>query len=168
MLDIEDPPTAQVASSPGNSDHVDALWRSQAPQMMRFATVLVGPSDAHDVTVEAFLRSAASVVDGRVDNPRSYLMRAVANRAHDLRRGRERQWVRDLAAVQPSALTESDPNLEVRQAVANLSLAQRSVIYFIYWEDLREHDVAEVLGISPGSVRRHLVRARAHLRKALS
>jgi RNA polymerase sigma factor (sigma-70 family) len=61
---------------------------------------------------------------------------------------------------------ESD--VDVQRAVANLSLAQRAVVYFVYWEDLREQDIAEVLGISPGSVRRHLVRARAHLRKALS
>lgn len=163
MLDIEDPPAAEV-----NPGHVDGLWRAHAPELMRFATVLVGPSDAHDITVDAFLRSAPAVLSGRADNPRAYLMRAVANRAHDLRRGRERQWVRDLAAVQPVSSAPHEPHLDVRRAVARLSLAQRAVIYFVYWEDLRERDVAEVLGISPGSVRRHLVRARAHLRKALS
>ena len=52
--------------------------------------------------------------------------------------------------------------------MANLSLAQRAVIYFVYWEDLTERDVASVLGISLGSAHRHLVRARANLRKALS
>lgn len=150
------------------TETADDLWRTHSPALMQFATVLVGSTDAHDVAVEAFLRSAPSVVNGHVDNPRAYLMRAVANRAHDLRRGRERQWVRDLAAVQPASSPAHESQVDVRQAVARLSLSQRAVIYFVYWEDLREQDVAEVLGISVGSVRRHLVRARAHLRKALS
>ena len=163
MFDINDTPTTGIA---GN--RTEDLWRTHAPAMMRFATVLVGSTDAHDIAVEAFLRSAPAVISGRADNPRAYLMRAVANRAHDLRRGRERQWVRDLAAVQPASSPAHEPNVDVRRAVAELSLAQRAVIYFVYWEDLRERDVAAVLGISLGSVHRHLVRARAHLRKALS
>jgi len=51
--------------------------------------------------------------------------------------------------------------------VSALSLAQRSVIYFVYWEDRTETQTAELLGVSPGTVRRHLFRARTHLRKAL-
>lgn len=163
MLDIEGSP-----SYPLEEDRVDDLWRSHAPNMLRFATVLVGPSDAHDVAVDAFLRAAPAVIEGRADDPRSYLLRAVANRAHDLRRSRERRWARDIAAVPATQAMAADPNLDVRRAVSRLSLSQRSVVYFVYWEDLRERDVSEILGISPGSVRRHLVRARAHLRKALS
>lgn len=161
MFAINDVPVPTVGSA-------DDLWRTHAPALMQFATVLVGSSDAHDITVEAFLRSAPAVIAGRADNPRAYLMRAVANRAHDLRRGRERQWVRDLSAVQPASSPAHETQADVRRAVARLSLSQRAVVYFVYWEDLREQDVAEVLGISVGSVRRHLVRARAHLRKALS
>ena len=162
MFDIDDTP-----STDAGGDRTEALWRDHAAAMMRFATVLVGPAEAHDISVEAFLRSAPALIEQRAVNPRAYLMRAVANRAHDLRRGNERRWVRDLAAVRPASSPAHEPNVDVRRAVAALSLAQRSVVYFVYWEDLREHDVAAVLGISVGSVRRHLVRARAHLRKAL-
>jgi RNA polymerase sigma-70 factor (ECF subfamily) len=59
---------------------------------MRFATVLVGPVDAHDITVEAFLRAAPALDGDTVAMPRAYLMRAVANRANDLHRARERRW----------------------------------------------------------------------------
>ena len=163
MFDIDDTPTTGI-----DGNRTDDLWRNHAPVMMRFATVLVGSTDAHDIAVEAFLRSAPAVISGRVDNPRAYLMRAVANRAHDLRRGRERQWMRDLAAVQPASSAAHEPNVDVRRAVAELSLTQRAVLYFVSWADLRERDVAAALGISLGSVHRHLVRARAHLRKALS
>ena len=146
----------------------DQLWRVHAADLMRFATVLVGPVDAHDVTVEAFLRASPVVDGGTITNPRAYLMRAVANHAHDLRRSRERRWRRHLPAVAPASTLGPDTFLDVRRAVSSLSLAQRTVVYFVYWEDLSERDIATLLQVAPGTVRRHLVRARTHLRKALT
>ena len=143
------------------------LWREHAADLMRFATVLVGPGDAHDIAVEAYLRAAAVAAGETVVNPRAYLMRAVANHANDLHRSRERRWRRDLAAVGPASTASPDTFLDVRSAVSSLSLAQRTVIYFVYWEDLTERDIATLLQVSPGTVRRHLVRARTPLRKAL-
>ncbi|MEN9506131.1 MAG: hypothetical protein RI958_2057 [Actinomycetota bacterium] len=158
MFEIDDPMTAEV----------DALWREHADELLRFATVLVGPSDAPDIVADSFLRSADTILSGQVDNPRAYLYRAVTNRARDLRRSRERRWARDLAAIGPANMAAHDSFIDVRRAVAELSVQQRAVVYFAYWEDLPERAIADVLQIAPGSVRRHLVRARHHLRKALS
>ena len=141
-------------------------WRQYGADMLRLATVLVGPHDAEDIAVEAYLGVVAKP-DSELGNRRAYMMRAVVNRAHDLRRSRERRWRRDLAAIGPGSTDRPDTFIDVRRAVASLTLAQRTVVYFIYWEDLSERDVATMLKISPGTVRRHLVRARAHLRKAL-
>lgn len=149
------------------STGADQLWRAHAADLMRFATVLVGPVDAHDITVEAFLRAAPALDGDTVTNPRAYLMRTVANHANDLRRSRERRWRRDLAAVGPTSTAGPDTFLDVRRAVSSLSLSQRTVIYFVYWEDLSERDIAALLQVAPGTVRRHLVRARLHPRKAL-
>lgn len=74
---------------------------------------------------------------------------------------------RDLAAVGPASTDGPDTFIDVRRAVSSLSLAQRTVIYFVYWEDLTEREIATLLQVAPGTVRRHLVRARIHLRKAL-
>ncbi|MFZ1490949.1 MAG: sigma-70 family RNA polymerase sigma factor [Ilumatobacteraceae bacterium] len=158
MLEIDEPTTAPT---------MDELWRAHAAELVRFATVLVGPADAHDIVVEAFLRSYGAVTTGRVTRPRAYLFRAVANHANDLRRTRSRRWARDLSAVGPAATAGPDTFLDVRRAVAGLSVQQRAVVYFAYWEDMPEREIATVLGVSPGTVRRHLVRARLNLRKAL-
>jgi RNA polymerase sigma factor (sigma-70 family) len=56
-----------------------------------------------------------------------------------------------------------EPVHEVRSAVANLSARQRAVLYLTYWEDLDERTTAHRLGISVGSVRRHLDRARKNV-----
>ncbi len=57
--------------------------------------------------------------------------------------------------------------IDVRRAVADLSVRQRAVVYLIYWEDRTPGDVASILEMSPSSVNQHLLRAKSHLRKAL-
>lgn len=145
----------------------EELWRRHAAGLLRFATVLVGPGDAHDVVVEAFVRAARSLPEVADGAHHSYLVRAVVSHAHDLRRARRRRWQRDLAAITPHHSTDDHLDLDVIRAVSRLSLSQRSVIYLVYWEDRTEREAAEILGVTPGTVRRHLVRARLNLRKAL-
>ena len=144
------------------------LWNAHAAELMRFATVLVGPHDAADVVSDAFLGATRALAGTTVANPRAYLYRAVANRAHDLKRSRFRRWRRDLAAVGPASSAQPDDFSDVRRAVAKLTVTQRAVVYLAYWEDLPERAVAEQLGLSPGSVHKTLERARATLRKALA
>lgn len=97
-------------------------------------------------------------------------MRAAANRASSAHRSQRRRWARDVHAVADAVAPPADgrTDVDVLRAVAALAPMQRAVVYLIYWEDRTERQTAEVLGISLGSVRRHVVRARAHLRKALS
>lgn len=146
---------------------VETHWRAHGDALLRLASALVGPSDAPDVAVDAFLRAASRTAELDPEATRAYLQRAVINRAHDLHRSRGRRWRRDLAAVGPAVTRDADPHVDVRRAVSELSLAQRTVVYLVYWEDRTERDVAAVLGVSPGTVRRHLIRARDRLRKAL-
>jgi RNA polymerase sigma factor (sigma-70 family) len=56
----------------------------------------------------------------------------------------------------------------VLAAIARLSLRQRAVVTLVYWHDLDDASVAARLGISPGSVRKHLARAHARLRGVLT
>ena len=62
----------------------------------------------------------------------------------------------------------SDLDFEVLDAVAKLSIQQRSAIFLTYWEDMSPEKVAEQMGISTGSVKRHLARARKRLGEMLS
>ncbi len=134
--------------------------------LMGYATVLVGVDEAEDVVADTFaglLRSRGWVA---ADDQRGYLFGAVLNsarmhhRSMGRRRLRERRaggssgWV---AAPEPSLLSE----------LAGLSPRHRAVIYLTYWEDLAPATIAEMLGVSDGSVRRHLARARQHLRSVL-
>jgi RNA polymerase sigma-70 factor (ECF subfamily) len=145
-----------------------ALWEQYGRELMRFGTVLVGPADAHDTVIEAFLRASAKIELATVQHPRAYLFRAVVNTAAMQTRARRRRWQRDLHAVVAETASGDHPDVDVQRAVAALSVAQRAVVYLAYWEDLSERAIAEWLGVSHGTVRRHLVRARVQLRKALA
>lgn len=158
--------SSDLASAPAVTSQ-EQLWRLHRAELTRFASVLVGPADAHDVVAEAFLRAAPMIVAGGVEQPRAYLFRAMTNTASGHRRSRRRRWARDLHALVPDSTPGERPDLDVQRAVAALSVGQRAVVYLAYWEDLSERAIAEVLDVSLGTVRRHLVRARTHLRKAL-
>ena len=142
-------------------------WKQHAAALLRYATLLVGPNDAADVVAITFAKFVQSSSHRAIDHQRAYLFRSVTNTALDQMRSRQRRQVRDLCAVLPAVSLAHESQLDIRQAVAALSVQQRSVVYFTYWEDLDANQIASLLAISPDSVRRHLARARTHLRKAL-
>jgi RNA polymerase sigma-70 factor (ECF subfamily) len=149
---------------------MEELYGKHAEALTRFATGLVGPSDAPDVVSDAVLRCLASDRWLEVRDPRPYLYRAVLNQARQSHRGALRRAAREAreARAAPAPSVEApEVRPEVLDAVARLSLRQRAVIVLTYWEDLDPAQVAARLQIGEGSVRRHLARARARLREEL-
>jgi RNA polymerase sigma-70 factor (sigma-E family) len=69
-------------------------------------------------------------------------------------------------AVQPQRAIED--RLDLFPLLAALPRQQRAVVVLRYYEDLSEREIADALGCSPGSVKRHASRALATLRTRLS
>jgi RNA polymerase sigma factor (sigma-70 family) len=143
------------------------VWRTHAPALMRFATALAGPHDAHDIATTAFLRSTRDPSWAGIEHLDRYLLRAVRNEALNLWRQRRRRWQRDLAAVRPKSVTDAASDVDLLRAVASLSVKQRSVVFLAYWEDPTEAEIAAMLDLSRSAVHRTLTRSREQLRKAL-
>ena len=61
------------------------VYEKYADELIRFATTLVGPSDAPDVLSVAVIGALASSQWPRVSNRRAYLYRSVLNAARSLR-----------------------------------------------------------------------------------
>jgi RNA polymerase sigma-70 factor (ECF subfamily) len=59
-------------------------------------------------------------------------------------------------------------DVEVLDAVARLSVQQRAAVFLTYWEDLSPEAVAARMGVSTGTVKRHLARARRRLGELLT
>jgi RNA polymerase sigma-70 factor (ECF subfamily) len=61
-----------------------------------------------------------------------------------------------------------DPDPELHAALRRLPLRQREAIALRYWADLTVQECASAMGTSPGSVKKHLHRARARLQQDLA
>lgn len=143
------------------------LYDRFGDDLMRFATGLVGPSDAADVVSDAMLRFWRSrrLVDA--DNPRALLYRGVLAAARSWQRSMFRRRRRETQTAE--RLVSYDPEIrpDVVEAVLRLSPRQRACVFLTYWDDLADHQIGELLGISPGTVKRHLHRARQTLKEVL-
>jgi RNA polymerase sigma factor (sigma-70 family) len=143
------------------------IYRRYSVELVRYATVLVGPSDAADVVEDAVLGAFAAPRWREVANPRAYLYRAVLNRALGARRSTERRRRREHAAAAASSFAPAEPSIDAHRALAQLSPQQRAVVYLTYWDDRSTKEIAALLDISDGSVRKQLARARDQLRRIL-
>jgi RNA polymerase sigma-70 factor (ECF subfamily) len=86
----------------------------------------------------------------------------------DFHRSSRRRQSREEHAAQDDLVEAPELRPEVLAAVFRLSVRQRAVIVLSYWDDLDTAAIAALLDISQGSVKRHLARARSHLKEALS
>jgi RNA polymerase sigma-70 factor (ECF subfamily) len=146
----------------------EEIYRKYADELTRFATGLVGPDNAADAVSAAVIGVFTSAKWPSVSNHRAYLYRAVLNecRMQGRRTATRRRYEQRTRAADDADPADA-PTPEVLTAVLALSDRQRAVVYLTYWEDLDPSRISELLGISDGAVRRHLARARRHLRKTL-
>ena len=156
---------------PATRRDVGDAYRDNAADLIRYATVLVGPSDAPDVVSDAVLSVMASRKWGAVDSPRAYLFRAVLNQARSHKRSGARRRLREerssSAATATAAPAADRTSVDAHRALARLSEQQRAVVYLTYWDDLTSAQTAALLDISEGSVKKQLARAREQLRRIL-
>jgi len=149
---------------------IEVAYARNRADLVRFATVLVGPVDAWDVVSEAVASTLAAGRLGEVTDVRAYWFRAVANRAASWHRSsmrrvrREARGARGAWAADDEEMTADDG----REMLAGLSTQQRAVVYLTYWHDWDPAAIGAMLGVSEGTVRKQLARSRAHLREVMN
>jgi RNA polymerase sigma factor (sigma-70 family) len=151
------------------AESLESAYRRHAAELIRYATVMVGPDDAPDVVTDAMVRVFSGSTDlAAVENLRALLFRAVYHRAVDHLRSTTRRRAREAAFDrQRDVAVATGSAVDARAALARLSVQQRTVIFFTYWCDQSPVEIAAVLGVSEGTVRKQLARARARLREML-
>jgi RNA polymerase sigma-70 factor (ECF subfamily) len=138
------------------------LWEKHRHELIRFAAVLAGPSEAEDVVSTIFIRILGRRISD-LEHARAYLFRSVLNecRSRTRRRGRL-AGLADLPVPPPP-----EPQPEVLAAVLALPVRQRAATYLVYWADLSIAEAATRMGASPGAVKRYLHLARQKLKEVL-
>jgi RNA polymerase sigma factor (sigma-70 family) len=151
-------------------DAIEAVYRERFTHFVRVATAIAG--DQH-VALEAVQQAFADLIRGRRryrgDGPlEAWVWRAVVRSAQ--RRARERQaapaeFVAELAASGDRG--DRGDSAELRAAVALLPDRQRLAVFLRYYADLDYREIAEILGVTVGTVSASLHAAHAALRRTL-
>jgi RNA polymerase sigma factor (sigma-70 family) len=70
-------------------------------------------------------------------------------------------------AEAPSPAVQADERIDLERALATLSDGERAAIAACYYADLTHEEAAEAIGIPLGTVKTHILRAKAKLRAKL-
>lgn len=122
---------------------------------------------AEDIAQEAFARAYLSWnklwPDG---NPGGWIHRVATNLAISWRRraAREMRAVARLGRREDLVQHPVDPHPELRRAVSELPVRQRTAVALYYVLGLPVNEVAEAMGCRPGTVKSLLFQARERLR----
>ena len=139
------------------------IYARHAPELVRFATVLAGPSGADDLVATAVVKVFTNPGWAQVQNRRAYLYRAVLNEARQEGRSTVRRVRRERAAA-PAELTEhASVRPDVMAAMRRLDTRQRAIVFFTYWQDRTATEIADELGVTVRTVQRELADARTQL-----
>jgi RNA polymerase sigma-70 factor, ECF subfamily len=148
------------------------FYRKEYRAVVGLAYVLSGSRwAAEDLAQDAFL--AAHNDWGRIsryDQPGAWVRRAVANRSVSMLRRRTveaKVLVRLAFGERPILPSIPEHSGEFWDAVRSLPKRQAQVVALHYLEDRSVAEVAEVLGIAPGTVKKHLFDGRRALAQGL-
>lgn len=158
------------------------LDRYQKPVYHQALRLVGNPEDAADVTQEVFIKVWKHLPSFRGESGFStWLYKLTDNTAIDLiRREKKRQGDSSLDDAESAAFFPADPSptphqaaeqAELKQAVAEglrqLSEEHRRVLVLREINGLSYEEIGDILGLSPGTVKSRLARARISLAKFL-
>ena len=155
------------------AERFDELFRDHHAPILRYLQRRTGPSEAADLAAEVFLVAWRRLDETPTDTALLWLYGVAHRVLANHRRGQRRRA--HLAAELADSLRRATPadepttlGLHVRAALATLNADDREVLTLALWEELRPAEIAAVIGMSPGTVRVRLHRARSRLREALA
>lgn len=140
----------------GDEVAFDAFYRQQAEKLWRFLVARgLHPEAAYDVLADSFERFVKTVCR-QPDAPVALLYRIAINAATDAWR---RQRVREPGeAVDPEQLGvdagEAERLVEVDHLLADLDESEQNLLLLRYWVGLTHREVAQVVDLPEGTVRR--------------
>lgn len=164
----------------GESSAFELLLHRHESRVLRLLRLMGVPAqDREDVAQDVFVRVFRHL--GGYRSGRSFsawIYRITVNASHDYRGRRARQaaegaWEADLEQSPDDGpgpgeqLDQADSRRVLERALLRVSERERAVFVLCELEGLETRQVARALGITRITVRRHLSRARAHLRAVL-
>jgi RNA polymerase sigma factor (sigma-70 family) len=134
-----------------------------APFRRAVAAIVGGEERAHDAVQDGFARALAKRRQYKGGSLEAWVWRIVVRQAFDLR---ERPVVA-LEEELDTRLVDSDRDPELAAAIRRLPPRRRLIVFLRYFADLSYEQIAELMGISAGTVGAALTQAHDELRAEL-
>lgn len=154
------------SSPPGHAE----LFAAHYGSLVRLAGLL-GADDPEDIAQEAFARLHTRRLrdeGAALGYLRSTVCNLTRNRLRHLRITRlRRPEPPEHARSSEHAVLVAEEHRELLAALDALPRRQREALILRYWLDLSEREIAEAMGVTPGSVKTHASRGLAALRGKL-
>ncbi len=175
-------------SSEGKPEFQD-IYTAFNEKVRRYIARLVGDAESEDLTHEVFIKASKALEDFRGESSLStWIYRIATNtaldrlRSPDFKRSAEERhligedelaiedkdvWTGRKTPLPDQQLIRKEMNACIRSFIDSLPADYRFVIVLGDMEEFKNHEIAEILGISLDVVKIRLHRARARLRKQL-
>ena len=176
-LDVECSELAAGASASSLEAAFEALLQTHAERAVRLASRFVAGdrAAAEDIAQEAFARAWRALPRFRGEAELStWLYRVVVNEAlSQVRRRKLREGLSELlgrVGVHSAPAATTDPSLRgrIERAMATLSANERAAFALVHLEGFTVEDTARIRGRRSGTIKSHLHRALAKLRRELA
>jgi RNA polymerase sigma-70 factor, ECF subfamily len=168
-----------LAARRGDSTAFASLVRAvQRPVYGLCLRLLTNEAEAAEVAQEAFLRAYQNLGRYDVERPFDLWVMAIArNLCLDILRRRTRapsEDVEEMKEILPASQSTQEEDAIARQerlsleaAMATLSASDREVLALYYVHKRTTKEIAEVMGVAPGTIMARLFRAREKLRNRM-
>ena len=151
LLSVEPVVSDQIDVTPSHGKataaEFDAFYRRELAGQVRRAALMLGSASAasdvvHDAFVAVYRRWSA------IEEPGPYLNRCVLNGCRDIARRNKRTR----SDERPAFVGDRSDDIATWDALSRLSYRQRAAVVMRHWQGLTEVEIAEAIGVRPGSV----------------
>ena len=157
----------------GDTRAFERLYRANVARVWSLARRMIGPAFAGEITQDVFVRVWEKIGTFRGDAAFSTWLHRVAvnvilHRRAALRLERERfDPDEDTLVALPAAPRSTDSRMDVTEAIDKLPHGARAVFVLHDVEGYKHEEIAELLGVTSGTSKAQLHRARMILRRHL-
>jgi RNA polymerase sigma-70 factor (ECF subfamily) len=165
----------------GDADAFGQIVKAYERRVFALAATIVRADGAEDVAQDAFVRAFERLELYDVRRPfypwlatitvrlaQNWLARQSPGALREVSIPPESSAHRSVAAPPLDALVAQDEGRRLWRLVARLPLGERTALVLHYRQELSVNEVAAALGVTTGTVKTLLFRARRHLRAALA
>jgi RNA polymerase sigma-70 factor (ECF subfamily) len=144
-------------------------FREQYPRLVIELDFILGDVDlARDVAQDAFVKQYVGWVRySRYDKPSAWVRKIALQLAFKSRRKLFRNVPLETSPELPVPEVQSERAIDVRNAILQLSEAQRAAVVLHYYRDLPVAEVAKIMHCKEATAKVHLFKARSRLAEIL-